>query len=100
MRQLHRRGRRRSLGPGNAFATSRAARAPLPEGLTHGLRSGVEPGLWLLQVDEAPAGAWECIATSVEELEAVGNALLQSGKAADMEMASLVREQFSRNPKP
>lgn len=49
-------------------------------------------GRWLwAQVAELEGGAWRCIATSVQELEAVGTQLTTSRRAADLEVASAVR---------
>jgi len=42
-------------------------------------------------VAELEGGAWRCIATSVQELEAVGTQLTTSRRAADLEVASAVR---------
>lgn len=45
------------------------------------------------QVLDLEAGAWECVASSIEDLEALGAELAQSAKRADQEMSSLVRIQ-------
>lgn len=44
----------------------------------------------MLQVLDSEAGAWECVATSVEQLEALGAELAQSAKRADQDMSYLV----------